>query len=44
LIAKQVLDVVNQQLLMLHLMLKPEPDDRKNCFCIVTVGNALEEL
>src|SRR3989442_2750012 len=43
LIAKQVLDVINQQLLMLHLMFEPEPHYRQNRFCIVTSRNPLDE-
>ena len=36
LVAQQMLDVVNQQLLMLHLVLEPEPNDRNNLFRIVS--------
>src|SRR2546425_7044009 len=43
LIAKQMLDVINQQLLMLHFVLKTKPHDRENGFCIVTSRNALDE-
>src|SRR5882672_8007198 len=32
LIAKQMLDVVDQQLLMLHLVLEAKPDERQNSF------------
>ena len=43
LIAKQVLDVINQQFLMLHLVFKTEPYDRENRFCIFTSLNTLDE-
>src|ERR1700686_1223267 len=43
LIAKQMLDVVNQQLLMLHFVLESETPDRQNCFRIIAGRNLFEK-
>ena len=42
-IAEQVLDVVNQQLLMLHFVLEPEPDYLPNLAGIITRRNSFDE-
>src|SRR2546421_7717602 len=43
LIAQQMLDVVNQQLLMLHLVLESEPHNRKNLIRIIARRNIFNE-
>src|SRR5438105_12102164 len=44
LITKQMLDVIDEQFLMLHLVFKPEPQDRLNFFTIAAIGKGLDEL
>src|SRR5207249_10345877 len=43
LIAQQMLDVINQQFLMLHLMLEAEPDYLQNRVRIITRRNRFDE-
>src|SRR5690349_14737048 len=44
LIAEQMLDVVHQQLLMLHLVLETEANDSQNFLSVVAIGKLLDEL
>src|SRR5262245_30211750 len=43
LIAKQMLDVIDEQFLMLHLVLETEPNDAKDFFRIIATGKLLDE-
>src|SRR6266851_266096 len=44
LIAQQMLDVVNQELLMLHFMFETKPDEGMNCFRGWSVADRIQKL